>query len=345
MERKIINIGNKLVGEGEPCFIIAEIGSNHDGRLDQAKRLIDVAAESGADAVKFQTFKSDAMFNKYKNRDIVDNLEKLELHDEWYEEIFAHANKNNIIALFSVFDEKSADFLENYDVDAYKIASYELTDIPLLKHIAKKKKPMIISTGMASELEVRDAVESIYSMGNKKVIILHCVSQYPTKAQDVNLNSMVSLKKIFNCPVGFSDHTQTIYAPIAATALGADMIEKHFTLDKSLPGPDHSYALNPKELLEMIKGIRYAERMLGDSIVKPTKSEEGEREWRRAIYASCDISNGTVINSDMLKILRPSPKGSISPKYFDQVIGKKIKKDIKKGELISKEFVEISHLV
>jgi len=343
--KKRIKIGNRYVGDEEPCFIIAEIGSNHDGRLDQAKRLIDIAVEAGADAVKFQSFRASAMFNRYKNKDIVEKLEGLELHEDWYREIFDYTSEKSIMALFSVFDERSVDFLDDYDVDAFKIASYELTHTPLLEYVAKKNKPVIISTGMATESEVMDAVKSIYSMGNKQVIILHCVSQYPTNPRDVNLNSMVNLKKIFDCPVGFSDHTQTIYAPIAAAALGADMIEKHFTLDKSLPGTDHSYALNPKELLEMTKGIRYAERMLGDSIVKPTKSEEGEREWRRAIYASCNISNGTVINSDMLMILRPSPKGYISPKYFDQVIGKRIKKDIKKGELISKEFVEISHLV
>jgi len=334
---KRIKIGNKLVGEGEPCFIVFEIGSNHDGKLDQAKRLIDIATEAGADAVKFQTFRANAMFNRYRNRDIVEKLEKLELHEDWYGEIFDYANEKSIMALFSIFDEKSADFLESYGVDAYKIASYELTHIPLLQHIAKKKKPVIISTGMASEIEVRDAVEFIYSTGNKQVIILHCVSQYPTKVEEVNLNSMVNLKRIFNCPVGFSDHTRAIYAPIVAVSLGANVIEKHFTLDKSLPGPDHSYALDPKESMEMVKGIRIAEKMLGNSVIKPTKSEDSEREWRRAIYASCDIAKGTIITSDVLMIVRPSPKGSIPPKYFNQIVGKKIKKDIKKGEFLTKK--------
>jgi N-acetylneuraminate synthase/N,N'-diacetyllegionaminate synthase len=336
-----MKIGEKSIGEDEPCFIIAEAGSNHDGKLEQAKRLIDIAAESGADAIKFQAFKADKIFNKVKNKDVVDKLEKLELRENWYKELFDHAHKKKLIFLASAFDEDSADLLDDLGIVAYKVASYELTHIPLLEHIAKKNKPVILSTGMATESEVRDAVECIYSAGNKQVIILHCVSQYPAEPENINLNSLLALKRIFECPIGFSDHTETIYAPIAAVALGATVIEKHFTLDKSLPGPDHAYALEPDELKQMVTGIKEVEKMLGAEEIKPAECEINEREWRRAIYAACDIPEGTIITNDMLMIVRPSPEGSLAPKYLKEVLGKRIKKDIKNGEFLTKEMVDL----
>lgn len=342
MSGKKTKIADKLVGEGEPTFIIAEVGSNHDGKLEQAKKLIDIAADAGADAVKFQAFKADKLFNIVKNKEVVDKLEKLELREEWYKELFDYTNEKGLIFISSVFDEDSVDLLDKLGVVAYKIASYELTHIPLLEYIAKKNKPVILSTGMANESEVKEAVECIYSTGNRQVIILHCVSQYPAKPENINLKSLLTLKRIFDCPIGFSDHTETIYAPIAAVALGAKVIEKHFTSDKSLPGPDHAYALEPEELKQMVTAIREVGKMSGSEEIKPTKSEINERKWRRAIYAACDISKGTVITKDMLMIVRPSPDGSLAPKYFKEVVGKKIKKNIKKGDFLTKEMVDLS---
>lgn len=336
-----VKIGDRLVGEGQPTFIIAEVGSNHDGKLEQAKKLIDIAAEAGADAVKFQAFKADKLFNKVKNKDIVDKLEKLELREEWYRELFDYTNEKGLIFISSVFDEDSVDLLNNLGIVAYKIASYELTHIPLLEYIAKKNKPVILSTGMANESEVKEAVECIYSAGNRQVVILHCVSQYPAEPENINLNSLLALKRIHDCPIGFSDHTETIYAPIAAVTLGAKAIEKHFTLDKSLPGPDHAYALEPEELKQMVAAIREVEKMPGNEEIKPAKSEINERAWRRAIYAACDISDGTVITKDMLMVVRPSPEGSLAPKYFKELLGKKIKKDIKKGDFFTSEMVDL----
>ena len=342
MSGKKIKIGNNSVGEGEPTFIIAEVGSNHDGKLEQAKKLIGIAAEAGADAVKFQAFKAEKLFNKVKNKEVVDKLEKLELREEWYKELFDYTNEKGLIFISSVFDEDYADLLDGFGVLAYKIASYELTHIPLLEYIAKKNKPIILSTGMANESEVKEAVECIYSAGNRQVIILHCVSQYPAKPENINLKSLLALKRIFDCPIGFSDHTETIYAPIAAVALGAKAIEKHFTLDKSLPGPDHAYALEPEELKQMVTAIREVEKMSGSEEIKPTKSEINERKWRRAIYAACDISKGTVITKDMVMIVRPSPEGSLAPKYFKDLLGKRIKKEIKEGDFLTKEMVDLS---
>lgn len=342
MSEQKIKIGNKSVGEGEPTFIIAEAGSNHDGKLEQAKKLIDIAAESGADAVKFQTFKADKLFNKVKNKEIVDKLEILEVHKDWYEELLYYTDKKGLIFLSSAFDEDSADLLDSFGIAAYKVASYELTHLPLLEYIAKKNKPMILSTGMANESEVKEAVECIYSAGNRQVIILHCVSQYPAEPENVNLKSLLALKRIFDCPIGFSDHTETIYAPIAAVALGATVIEKHFTLDKSLPGPDHAYALEPDELKQMVTGIREVERMLGTEEIKPAESEINERAWRRAIYAAHDISEGAVITRDMLTIVRPSPAGSLAPKHLKELLGKRIKKNIKEGDFLTEEMVDLS---
>ena len=337
MSGKNIKIGNKVVGEGDPTFIIAEAGSNHDGKLEQAKRLIDIAAEAGADAIKFQAFKADKIFNKIKNKDIVDKLKNLELREDWYKELSDYAHKKKLIFIASAFDEESADLLDKLGIAAYKVASYELTHIPLLEHIAKKNKPVIISTGMATESEVREAVECIYSTGNKQVIILHCVSQYPAEPENINLKSLLALKRIFECPIGFSDHTAMIYAPIAAVALGATVIEKHFTLDKSLPGHDHAYALEPDELNQMVTGIREVEKMLGAEEIKPAECEINEREWRRAIYAACDIPEGTIITKDMLIIVRPSPEESLAPKYLKELLGKELKKNIKKGDFFTME--------
>lgn len=342
MSEQKMKIGNKSVGEGEPTFIIAEVGSNHDGKLEQAKKLIDIAAESGADAVKFQTFKADKLFNKITNKEIVDKLEILEVHKDWYEELLNYTDKKGLIFLSSAFDEDSADLLDSFGIAAYKVASYELTHIPLLEYIAEKNKPIILSTGMANESEVKEAVECIYSAGNRQVILLHCVSQYPAEPENVNLKSMLALKRIFDCPVGFSDHTETIYAPIAAVALGATVIEKHFTLDKSLPGPDHAYALEPDELKQMVTGIREVERMLGTGEIKPADSEINERAWRRAIYAARDISEGTITTKDMLTIVRPSPEGSLAPKYLKELLGKRIKKDIKEGDFLTEEMADLS---
>lgn len=340
--KKRTKVGNKFVGEEEPTFIIAEVGSNHDGNLQQAIRLIDIAAEAGVDAVKFQAFKADKLFNKVKNKDTVDKLEKLELPEEWYKELFDYTGKKGLIFLASVFDEDSADLLDNLGIVAYKVASYELTHIPLLEYIAKRNKPIILSTGMANESEVKEAVECIYSAGNRQVVILHCVSQYPAEPENINLKSLLTLKRIFDCPIGFSDHTETIYAPIAAVTLGAKVIEKHFTLDKSLPGPDHAYALEPEELKQMVTAIREVEKMSGSEEIKPAESEINERKWRRAIYAARDISKGTVIAKEMLMIVRPSPEGSIAPKYFKELLGKKIKKEIKEGDFLTKEMVDLS---
>jgi N-acetylneuraminate synthase/N,N'-diacetyllegionaminate synthase len=329
---KKVRIKNKIVGECHQCFIIAEAGSNHDGSLKQAKKLIKIAANSGVDAVKFQAFKAEKL---HQNPARIKSLQALEVSPEWYDELFAYANNLNVALFFSIFDEKSVDLLNRYDVPAYKIASYELIHYPLLEHVARYGKPIIISTGIASYNEVKKAIEHITAQGNYQIILLHCLSQYPALDEDINLKSISALEE-FDFPVGFSDHTNGILAAQLAVAAGAKVIEKHFTLDRSMKGPDHSFAIEPEELKKMVQSIRKTEKMMGEKKIMALKAEINQLESRRAIYANKNIPKGTVLKKDDLIVLRPSPPGSLPPEFFEVLIGKKTLKDLKKDEIILK---------
>ena len=344
MERKI-RIGSKLIGEGEPCFIIAEAGVNHNGDINLAKKLIGAAKDAGADAVKFQTFKAKAVVTQNAEKSEYqkettgegsqyDMIKKLELTESDFKELAEYAKKKGILFLSSTFDKESVDLLDEISVPAFKVASGEITNFPLLKYIAKKGIAIILSTGMATLGEVEEALNVIRSEGVNEVILLHCVSNYPAKIEDVNLKAMETLKHAFQIPVGFSDHTLGITVPIAAVALGACVIEKHFTLDRNLPGPDHKASLEPNELKEMVKAIRDVEKALGDGIKKPTKDEKViKRAARRSIVAKVDIPEGTIIMEDMLDVKRPGV--GIEPKYMEMIVGRKAKENIKKDEIIA----------
>jgi N,N'-diacetyllegionaminate synthase len=330
-----IRIGDKDIGDGCPCYVIAEAGSNHDGKLDQAKELIDVASRIGADAVKFQSFTANRLYNAKSSKETVELLSEIELRVEWHRELMDHAKRNGVEFLTSVFDENAADFLEDLGMPAFKIASAELNHIPLIRHVARKGKPVILSTGMAYEEEIRGAVNAVLEVGNEGVALLHCVSRYPTESEDVNIGKIRALRRSYACPVGFSDHTRGATAPIAAVALGANMIEKHFTLSRELKGPDHSYATEPDEFEDLIVQIRTVEEMMGSEELKPTNSELETRHHRRALYAATDISKGTSLREDMIAIVRPAPDGAILPKDIGRVIGRKTATDIKKGDLLT----------
>lgn len=340
-----IQIGDKIVGEGGHCFIIAEGGVNHNGDITLAKKLIDISWEAGADAVKFQTFKTEKTVTKNAERaeyqkDATEDksqyemLKKLELTDKDFRELSDYAKKKGIIFLSSPFDKESVDLLDELNVPAFKIGSGEITNFPLLRYIAKKGKPIIISTGMSTLAEVEEALNVIKSEGIKDVILLHCVSNYPARIEDINLRVMKTLKQAFKVPVGFSDHALGITASIAAVALGACVIEKHFSLDKKLLGPDHKASLEPNELKEMIKAIRDVEKALGDGIKKPTKEEEEiKKVTRRSIVAKVDIPKGAIIKEEMLDIKRPGT--GIEPKYVDFLLGKKARRHIKRDEILT----------
>jgi N-acetylneuraminate synthase/N,N'-diacetyllegionaminate synthase len=343
---KKIEIGNKLVGDEQPIFIVAEIGVNHNGDIRLAKKLIDAAKDAGADAVKFQAFKTEKVVTKYAEKakyqkettglseSQYDMIRRLELKDEEIRELYNYAKKNNIIFLSSAFDEESVDLLDNLGVPAFKVASGEITNFPLLRYIAEKKKPIILSTGMSTIGEIEEALEVIREKGVENIVLLHCVTSYPAKIEDVNLRVIEALRRRFKLPVGFSDHTLGITIPIAVAALGAVLVEKHFTLDRTLPGPDHRASLEPDELKDMVRAVRDVEKALGDRVKKPTKDEERiKKVVRRSIVAKMGIPKGTVITEDMLDFKRPGV--GIEPKYLNEIIGKKAKKDIKPDGLIT----------
>jgi N-acetylneuraminate synthase/N,N'-diacetyllegionaminate synthase len=343
---KDITIDDHTIGENKPVFIIAEAGSNHDGKLEQAFKLIDVAKRSGADAVKFQTFLADKIVAKTRDRasyldklvskdqSMHDIFKKLEMPREWLPELMAYCKQNDIMFLSTPFDEEAVEQLEKIDIAAYKIASFELVHIPLLKEVAKTGKPIILSTGMANLGDIEEALEAIYKEGNEKVILMHCGINYPANFEDVHLRAMLTMRQAFQLPVGYSDHTSGITVPIAATALGACSIEKHFTLDRTLPGPDHPFALEPDELAAMVKGIRECEKTLGQPIKTTAESEkEMYTLGRRSIFAKTDIPKGTIITGDMLAVLRPGL--GLMPKYMPIVIGRTAQKDIHADEPIT----------
>ncbi len=342
-----INIGNKIIGENNPCFIIAEAGSNFNSDINMAKKLIDVAAESGADVVKFQTFKTERIVTRsmpkadYQKTSEEDNqsyhklLKDLELTKEDHIILKKYCEKKGIIFMSTAHsNEWSVDLLEEINVPAHKIASGDITNFPFLEYIAKKQKPLVLSTGMSNLDEVKEAVDLIKKTGNNDLIVLHCTTSYPCSFQDSNLRAMLTIKNACNVLVGYSDHTPGIEVAVAAVALGAKVIEKHFTLDRNLPGPDHKASLEPNELKEMIKAIRNVEQALGSGEKKPVKIEEEiTKTIRKSIIARKDIKKGTKVTREMLEVKRPGT--GLHSKYLNKIIGKTAKVDIKEDTLVS----------
>ncbi len=342
-----IKITNKFIGKQHSVFIIAEAGVNHNGSLATAKKLVEVAKKAGADAVKFQTFKSEDLVtqsadmtqyqqkNTGKKESQLLMLKKLELKNKDFIALKKYCDQKNIIFLSTAHTKDAINFLNSL-MPAFKIASGDLTNIPFLEAVAKKKKPLIVSTGMANLEEIKEAVTVIKKAGNNKVILLHCTTNYPCPLEDVNLRAMLTLKKEFNMPVGYSDHTEGFWVSVMAVAMGAEVLEKHFTLDKNLPGPDHKASLEPKELKEMVDRVREMEKILGSGIKKPTVSEKKIAIIaRKSIIAKKYILKGQKITRDMLVIKRPG--NGIEPKYLNNIIGKKAKKNIKKESLIRQD--------
>ena len=330
-------------------FIIAEAGVNHNGSIDTAKKLIDIAHTSGADAVKFQTFKAKNLLTKkaikadYQKKTSdsketqYDMIKKLELDFESHNELINYCKKKKIIFLSSPFDHESINLLYNLGLEIFKIPSGEITNLPYLRHVGKLKKKVILSTGMSDFTEIESALNILIQSGTKKedITILHANSQYPTPIEDVNLRAMVSMGKKFNIKYGYSDHTLGIEVDIAAVALGASCIEKHFTLDKNMRGPDHKASLEPHELKNMVNAIRNIEVALGSEIKKPTKSELSNiTAARKSIVAKTKIIKGEVFTEDNISAKRPG--NGISPMKWDDVIGKIASNDYEEDDLIDK---------
>lgn len=347
-----VKIANRLIGEGEPCFIIAEAGVNHNGDVNLAKKLIDGAKDARADAIKFQTFKAENVVTSsaekadYQKQTTggeesqFEMIKKLELAERDFGELSDYAHKKGIVFLSSPFDGESVDLLDELDVPAFKIPSGEITNFPLLKHIARKKKPIILSTGMSTLREIEEALAVIRGEATEEIVLLHCVTAYPARVEDVNLRAIETLRHEFKLPVGLSDHTPGIIVPIAAVALGACVIEKHFTMDKNLPGPDHQASLEPHELTQMVEAIRQVEKAMGDGNKMPTEEEKQiQKVARRSIVASVDIPQGAIITEQMLATKRPGT--GLEPRHIDMVIGRKTRKSIKANELVLLDMIEL----
>lgn len=342
-----VKIGHRLIGEGEPVFIVAEAGVNHNGKVGLGKKLVDAAKFSGADAVKFQTFRVQKIVTKYaekadyqkqagRRESQYEMLRKLELSFEDIKRLFDYAKQRGIIFLSSAFDEESVDLLDQLGVCAFKVASGEITNLPLLRYVAEKKKPVILSTGMSTYEEVEEALGTLRKSGAKEIVLLHCITSYPARVEDANLRTIETLRNRFKLPVGFSDHTQSIVVPVVAATLGAVLIEKHFTISKDLPGPDHRASLEPSKFKEMVTAIREVEKSLGNGEKKLTADEEEiKKAVRRSIVARVRIPKGTVIREDMLDFKRPGT--GLRPGDLGRVVGKKAKKGIEADELITLE--------
>ncbi len=332
-------------------IIIAEAGVNHNGSIELAKRLIDVAAEAGADYVKFQTFKADKLVSKTAKQAVyqvrnqegqVDDtqysmLKKLELSELHHYELIKAAEERGIKFLSTAFDLESVSFLNNLGMELFKIPSGEITNKPYLRKIAQKRKPVILSTGMSTLDEIGEAilVLEVSGLPRDMIAVLHCNTEYPTPMADVNLKAMLTIKNTFNIAVGYSDHTLGIEVPIAAVALGGTIIEKHFTLDKNLPGPDHKASLDPDELKNMIRAIRNIEQALsGDAKKEPTSSEiKNKALIRKSIYYNKTVPAGTVLNEEHLIMMRPAI--GISPMEIDAIIGKALIRSVSEGEIVN----------
>ncbi len=347
---KVIHIADREIGDGKPVFIIAEAGVNHNGDIALAKKLVDAAADAGADAVKFQTFTAEGLVTKDaaqcdyqvtntgKKGSQYDMLKRLELSQEAHYELKKYADKRGIIFLSTPFTEEDADFLENL-VPAYKIPSGEINNLPYLEHIAKKGKPMIVSSGMATMDEVKEAIATIRKAGCTDIVILHSTSNYPPSDAGMNLNVLKTMQKELDAPIGYSDNGHGtldghgVLVPIIATALGACVLEKHFTLDKNLPGPDQRASLEPQELKDMVDCVRRTSVILGSFEKSCTPEEKPVRDViRKSLVARQDIKKGMTITRDMLTTKRPGT--GLPPKMLYSIVGKKAKVDVKAGAML-----------
>ncbi len=342
-------IGNRKIGKKAPVFIIAEAGSNHNRNLNQAKMLIEIAAEAEADAVKFQTYSAETLYSKktpnpdylrgtVEQKSVWQLIKDIELPREWQGELADFSKSHDLIFLSTPFDYKAIDELEQLNMLAYKIASFEIVDLPYLKRIANNKKPMILSTGMASLGDIEEAINTIKEIEDVPIALLHCAINYPPPFKDLNLKAIKTLKNAFKVPVGYSDHTMSTVIPSVCVALGACIIEKHFTLDRKLMGPDHKFALEPEELKVMVKNIRETEVSMGSSLKIMPKSEENLYKLaRRSIIARKVIPKGKIIDESDLIIKRPGY--GIAPKFFNIIVGRIAKIDIDEDEIITWDMI------
>lgn len=332
---------NHFIGDAYPCFIIAEISANHGQDFDRAVKLIEKAKDCGADAVKFQAYTPDTLtidvdnryfrikHPKWKDYTLYKLYEKGYTPWSWFKKLKKVADSLGLIFFSTAFDRTSVDFLEELGVPMHKIASFELVDLPLIEYIAKTKKPIILSTGMASRSEIAEAVDTAKENGARQIALLKCVSSYPARAEEMNLRTIADMKKAFNLPIGLSDHTLGIGAAVTAVSLGARAIEKHFTLSRKIKTPDSFFSIEPQEFKELVKNIKIAEKAIGRVHYGLTKDEALSRIFRRSLFSIKEIKKGDVFSEDNVRSIRPAD--GLHPKFLKIILGKKAKKGIKKG--------------
>ena len=338
---------NNIISKKDKCFMIAEIGSNHNNKLSNAYKMIDLAKKSGANAVKFQTFKAEKHFSKYapsfkflKNKPMYKLIKDLEINRSWHKKLFDYCKKKKIIFFSSPCDFEAVDELNNLGVKLFKVASFDITDLQLIKYIAKKNKPIILSTGLASIKDIERAVNTCKSVNNNKIILLECTSLYPAPERLMNLKAISTLEKKFKTIVGFSDHSLGDHMALASIGFAAKVIEKHFTLNKKMKGPDHAFAIEPKELKIMIEKIRMVEEGMGNG-VKGIYSDEEKimaKKARRSIHSSKDLKIGDIIKAEDLVFKRPG--FGIEPYLWKKIIGKRVNIKIKKDYWIKWEMLK-----
>ena len=343
---KHVKIGERLIGEGHPVYVIAEIGYNFT-TPQEAKASIDAAVDCGVDAVKFQTFRAETVASRHTDfpaeagaSNQFEEFKRYEISEDLHRELFAYARDKKVVVFSTPSYYDDVDLLERLQVEVHKIGSDDLTNLPFIRYIAQKGKPVIFSTGMGTLAEVDEAVQTIRAAGNDQIVILQCVSNYPIRdLRSVNLNVIRTFRRAFNVPVGFSDHTTTISASLGAVALGASVIERHFTLDKQLNVPDAFFSTNPAEMKSFVQAIRELEQALGTGVKRPAPSEENMRvETRKSVIARMDLSRGDVITKDKIIVKRPGT--GVPPKLAHLIIGKRAKQAIKADEVITWEKLE-----
>ena len=345
-----MKIANFIIDQSSPVFIIAELSANHNGDLSVALDSVRAAKRAGADAIKLQTYTADTITidcdkedflikgTIWNGRKLYDLYKDAYTPWEWHKEIFDCAEEEGLICFSSPFDKSAVDFLENLNVPAYKIASFEITDIPLIEYVASKGKPVILSTGIATLEDIELALDACKRIGNNNIALLKCTSSYPAPIEEVNMAMIPDFQERFKVIPGLSDHTLGSTVPIVATTLGARIIEKHFILDRSIGGPDASFSMNEKEFTEMVKAVREAEKAIGQVSYEPTEKQIKGRAFSRSLYVIEDIKKGEIISEKNVRSIRPG--FSLAPKYLNTLIGKKANRSFEKGDRLTENLLD-----
>ena len=347
---KYVTINNRKIGTDFPPYIVAEVSANHNGKIEQAKAIMLAAKLSGADAVKLQTYTPDTLTidcdkpdflideGLWSGNKLYDLYKQAYTPFEWHKELFDYARKINITCFSSPFDKTAVDLLEDLNTPAYKIASFEVIDLPLIEYVARTGKPMIISTGMANLVEIKESLDTALSNGCKEIILLHCISAYPAPIEESNLKTIQDMASRFSIVTGLSDHTLGTTASISAVALGASFIEKHFTLSRNDKGPDSEFSLEPEELKSLCIQGKEAWSALGSSSYERKESEKGNSMFRRSLYFVQNAEKGSILDETTVRSIRPGY--GLAPKFFPDVIGRKLNQDVERGTPVSWEVLE-----